>query len=219
MQSPSADHLEQLRDLYERGLCLRAFELAQKFGDLTTWRSTEARVLAGRLAMNLGAGQLGARLHLRAYKHDRKSPLARYYFALAVFELRGPLVTWDFLTDCDIAPDIHPGTRANMCALRARAAAKLRDFETAELWLKKADDAAPGKAWNSVERAGVLAEEDRYEEALEVARLSLKQHFAPWYRPAVQQVAHLLQVLGREIEAIEFLEEACEQLESAPVAG
>jgi tetratricopeptide (TPR) repeat protein len=219
MPGPSPEDLQELRSLYERGLCLRAFEAAQKFGDLSTWPSTEGRVLAGRLAMNLGAGQLGWRLHFRAYRHDRRSHLARYYFALVLFEFRGPLATWDFLAGCDSAPDITPGTRANMCALRARAAAKLRDFETAELWLKKADDAAPGKAWNSVERAGVLAEEDRPEEALEVARLSLKQHFAPWYRPAVQQVAHLLQVLGRETEAIEFLQEACAQLESAPVAG
>jgi tetratricopeptide (TPR) repeat protein len=219
MQSPSADHLQELRDLYERGLCLQAFKAGQEFGDLITWQPTEARILAGRLAMNLGAGQLGTRLHLRAYRHDRQSHRARYYFALALFELRGPLATWDFLADCDTLPEISPGDRADMCALRARAAAKLRDFETAELWLKKADDTAPGKAWNSVERAGVLAEEDRYDEALEVARLSLKQHFAPWFRPAVQQVAHLLQVLGRDTEAIKFLEEASAQLESGPVAS
>jgi len=89
MQSPSADHLEQLRDLYERGLCLRAFELAQKFGDLTTWRSTEARVLAGRLAMNLGAGQPGTRLHLD--EEDRTTTLMSGYRSTIASRQRSPL--------------------------------------------------------------------------------------------------------------------------------
>src|SRR5688572_23218521 len=116
MPGPLPEDLQELRSLYERGLCLRAFEAAQKFGDLSTWPSTEGRVLAGRLAMNLGAGQLGWRLHFGAYRHDRSSHLARYYFALALFEFRGPLATWDFLAGCDSAPDITPGTLANMCA-------------------------------------------------------------------------------------------------------
>ena len=79
---PSSD-LRQLIDLYERGLYLQAYALAQRFGPLESWRGTGPRVFAGRLAVHLGAGRLGRGLHLRAYRNDPKHPEARYYFGLA----------------------------------------------------------------------------------------------------------------------------------------
>jgi cellulose synthase operon protein C len=211
--------LLHITELYERGLCLQAWEAARAFGNPTAWIGTEARVLAGRLAMNLGAVHLGCRLHMRAYHRDPKSPLARYYFALTVFQLRGPLATWNLLNTFGDLENASDAIRADSYTLRARSAAKLRDFGTAEAWLKRAEETAPGKAWQSVERAGILEDQDRCEEALEVARLALTQHPAPWYRPAVQEVAHLLQLLGRNEEAIDFLQRASAEIESGPVAG
>jgi cellulose synthase operon protein C len=219
MQTPSADDLSRIKELYERGLCLQAYELARQFGDLSGWPGTEARILAGRLAMNLGAADLGRRLHMRAYHRDPSAPLARYYFALTVFQMRGPLETWHLLKGFGEMEEAPANIRSDSYALRARAAAKLRDFETAELWLKRAGEAAPGKPWHSVERGGILQDQDRYEEALEAARQALQQHFAPWYRPAVQEIGQLLQILGRNEEGIDFLRQADAHIESGPVAS
>src|SRR6185503_7292126 len=132
MQTPSGTDLTRIQELYERGMCLQAYRLTQQFGDLAKWEETEGRVLAGRLAMNLGATKVGLRLHLRAYHHDRLSALARYYFALTVFQMRGPLATWNLLKSFGEMEDAPATVRSDSFALRARAAAKLRDFETAE---------------------------------------------------------------------------------------
>ena len=42
---------------------------------------------------------------------------------------------------------------------------------------------------------------------------------APWYRPAVQQMAHLLQLLDRDEEAVDLLTEAVDRIESCSVVA
>ena len=49
-----------------------------------------------------------------------------------------------------------------------------------------------GRAWLLVERADVYELEDRYEDALHAAREALA--IKPWYRPAIQVAAHLLEL-------------------------
>src|SRR2546428_13962783 len=57
--------LTQVLDLYERGLYLQAYTLAQSLGPLEQWEGTDAQVLAGRLAVQLGGRRLQKRLHRR----------------------------------------------------------------------------------------------------------------------------------------------------------
>ena len=45
--------------LYDQGLYLQAYELARSFAPLHEWRGTDARILAGRMAGNLGSQRLG----------------------------------------------------------------------------------------------------------------------------------------------------------------
>src|SRR5262249_9027738 len=66
-----------------------------------------------------------------------------------------------------------------------------------------------------VERAGLLEREDRFEDSLAAARKALAVR--PWFRPAVQAAAHVLQMLERDREALELLTEAARHLESPPV--
>src|SRR5215218_3747895 len=93
----ASDQLCQILDLYERGLFLQAYTLAVALGPLHEWQGTEARLLAGRLAMQLGAPRLGRRLHRLAWREDPKHLETRYYRARHRMERSGPLATWELL--------------------------------------------------------------------------------------------------------------------------
>ncbi len=210
--------LLEVRDLYERGLYVQAYRRGEEaFGPLRTWAGTDARVMAGRLAMQLGDMRLGRRLHSAAWRQDRTHPEACYYRASALLERRGPLAAWEFLRSRGDMPEAAPATRADWLAFHATVTGFLRDFDAAEGWIARAEEVAPRRPWVLVERAGLLEREDRCDEALAAARRALEIH--PWFRPAVQSAAHLLQQLGRDQEALDLLNEAVERLESPHVAG
>ncbi|HVE40685.1 MAG TPA: tetratricopeptide repeat protein [Planctomycetota bacterium] len=211
----AAPDLQRVRDLYDRGLYLQAWKAAEALGPLRAWRGTPARVLAGRLAGNLGASRLGRVLHFRAWRDDRENPEALYSYGYALLDRRGPLDAWNALRpwgDFAGAPD---ALRSDLYALRAEIAAILRDFDTAEHWLARAEKLTADRAWTCVARARILEHEDRYVDAVEVLRKALE--LRPWYRPAVQAMGHLLQLLDRDPEALTFLREASRNLESGAV--
>ncbi|HEX7901727.1 MAG TPA: hypothetical protein VF950_28465, partial [Planctomycetota bacterium] len=204
-------------ELYERGLYVQAWKLGESLGPPSTWKGTHARVLAGRLAGNLGARRTANALHLSAWRRDPRDPEALYYAAFALFERRGPLAAWDVLRRAGEPVDAPPRARADLLALRAELAATLRDFDTADALLSRAEDVGGDLLWTAVVRARVLELEDRYPEALEAARRALARR--PDYRPAVQAAAHLLQLLDRDREALDLLRDACARLESGPLAS
>jgi cellulose synthase operon protein C len=212
-----AQALAEIGRAYESGLYLRAYERAREHGPLRAWRGSAAQVLAGRLAMNLGAPRLGRSLHLRAGRYGSSDPEVMPYFARALAEARGPLAAWRFLERNGADEHDPDERRADEWAFRAVIASGFRDFETAEVFLRKAEALAPESAWICLERAQVLEAQDRYEEALAAARRSLV--LQPLFRPAVQFVAQLLLVLDRATEAVDLLERAAERLESAAVEG
>lgn len=214
MQIPT-HQVEPILALYEQGRYLQAYARAHPLGPLDEWRGTSARLLAGRLAANLGAPELAHRLHVSAWRHDRTHPEARYYYARVLLERRGPLPTWQFLSRDPELTGAEVGTRADWLSFRATVAAHLRDFDVAEELLAQAEALEPERPWLWIERASVLELEDRYEEALTAARRSLELH--PWYRPGVQDVANGLQLLDRDREALALLTEAAARLESSGV--
>lgn len=107
--------------------------------------------------------------------------------------------------------------RSSWCALVGEVAGMLRDFSTADTWLKRAREIAPQSAWIEVCHATLMEFEDRYDEAVAAARRALE--LRPWYRPAVQSLAHLLSLRNRDDEALELLSTANERLESDAIAG
>lgn len=218
MRVPEAD-LDRIRDLYTRGLCLQALAASEPFGPLREWDGTAARVLAGRLAVNLGAPKLAAWLHLRAWRDDRADLEARYYYARAMLDRHGPLAAWRVLRRFGDVPEAewsrHAYLQADWLAFYGYVAGSLRDFATAEQWFRRAEEANPDSPWTWVERSSILEQEDRYPEALAAARRALE--LRPWYRPGVQAVAHLLQIMDREPEALALLQEADRRMESGPV--
>jgi tetratricopeptide (TPR) repeat protein len=209
---------EQLRpvmELYDQCQLLRVHELAQSYGPLKDWRGPGARIAAGRIAMNLGAPQLGHVLHGLAFREDPKDPEACYYHARNVFERRGPLFAWEFLRSRGELDGAPPEIQSDWFSTHAMVLGWLRDFEYAEAWLERAEVLAPDKPWLWIERCALMEREDRYEEALAAARESLE--LRPWYRPGVQAVAHLLELLDRDTEALELLKEATTKIQSGPV--
>ena len=148
----STEQLDAVLDLYHQGHMLRAYAAAQAIGPMTKWRGAAARIVAGRLAMNLGAPGAGRTLHRLALREEPNHPEALYYGARAVFERRGPLPLWEMLCRVGELPDAPPRVRADWFAFHGHVLGLFRDFETAEKWQARAEALAPHRAWLQVER-------------------------------------------------------------------
>jgi cellulose synthase operon protein C len=211
-----SEALAHIQSLYTQGHMLAAYRAAVAFGPLAGWAGQKAATLAGRLACNLGAERLGAVIHWRTWRHAKQDPDLVAYHTYTLLCRRGPLATWNFLeTLGEPAAAGDPDGLAHYCSVRAMTAAALRDFATAEGWMRRALETTALDPWLVTTQAHLLEREDRYPEALETARRALA--LRPWFRPAVQDVAHLLQVLDRDEEALTFLLEATRQIESLHV--
>jgi cellulose synthase operon protein C len=208
----SPEALRPVQEYYRQGLCLQAHRAAQAIGPLPAWRGTAARLIAGRLAYNLGAPRLSYGLHLTAWRADRNDPEACYFYARLRFERRGPLSAWKFLRKIGDLSESPGEIRADWFAFHACVLGYLRDFEAAEDWLARAEKTSPERPWICIERAHLFEMEDRYDDALAAARRSLQ--LRPWYRPGVNTVAHVLQLVDRDSEAIDLLTEADQRIES-----
>ncbi len=215
---PAPKDLERVQELYDRGLCRQALDLALTFGPLPHWTGPRARILAGRLARNLGGHRLGCWLHVQAFREAPQAVEAQAYFAAAMFERQGPFAAWKWLRRFDrevTVTDDNKDALQYLWSLRARLAALWRDFETAEHWLQRAEQLDPRSPWLFTERAFVLEQQDRYHEALVTAREALE--IRPWYRPGIQSTAHALQLLDRDEEALGLLKTASRRLENVPL--
>jgi tetratricopeptide (TPR) repeat protein len=203
----TAEQRQTVLALYDQGLYLQAYALGTSFGPLRQWRGTDARILAGRMAGNLGSQRLGDWHFIHAYRSDPSHPEACWYFANYLANRRGPLPAWQFLRRVGELPaESSLENRAHWLALHGTVLGRLRDFDAAEEWLARAEALGHDHPWVALERAALLALEDKSDEAEQMARNALT--IRPWYRPAVQWVAHFLVEKERDQEAIELLEEA-----------
>ena len=226
----STSEFSDIEILHEAGCCVTAHARAvERFGPLAEWHgSVAALVFAGRLAGNVGGERLGDGLILRA-RRLAVTPADRARTAVChagrIFERRGPLAARGFLRWPSVRAAFESGaddeTRADWCCLRARIAAAFRDTDAAESCWQAARALAPTRPWVWRERSALLIAADRYPEALDAARESLR--LRAWYCPAIQQAAHVLTLLGRDEEAVALLEGAIDEREgsqqSAAVAG
>src|SRR5262245_32424420 len=98
MDSRSQEQFDLVRVLYDRALCVQALEVAESIAPLKKWNwSGPARVMAGRLASNLGAARLANVMHYRAWREFPSDPESIYYYSRLVLERQGPLPAWEFL--------------------------------------------------------------------------------------------------------------------------
>ena len=224
----------ELEALYDRGQYVAAHILAVKrHGPLHGWSGTAALVFGNRLAGNLGGDYLAHTLILRANRQLRRDPEAgvidrvnvALFHGYRTIGRRGPLALRRFLRrpGVQVAMASNPDAekRADFLCLEAHVAAAFRDVDRADTLWQEARSLAAERPWTWCERASLLVSADRYPEALDAARESLR--LQPWFRPAVQQAAQVLTLLERDEEAITLLEDALDSaqgdLESAAASG
>lgn len=209
--------LMRIRELYAHGYYRRAYDAAIAVGPIRQWTSTPARLIGGRLAIQLGAPSLGRQLHLLGFRSTPAFPEAIYYHARYRMERYGPLSTWEFMRQHPDWSDAPPEMHGDWLALTGFISARLRDFDRAERWLNRAESVSPGRPWPCIERSSSYELAERFDDALSAARRSLE--LQPWFRPGVQSTAHMLLRLGRDGEALDLLTEANERIESGLVAA
>ncbi len=207
----STEQLDRVFKLYEQGLYVQAYNLAETMGPLVHWRGSAARVLAGRLAGNLGSLRMADWHFIHAYRKDPRHPEAMWFFARYLLGRRGPYAAWRFVQSHEFPADASALLRSHWLSQKAAIHGFFRDFDTAEECLRNAEVIGE-EAWTCLEWANLYNLEDRHEEAEHAARRALQKH--PWYRPAVQWVAHFLVQKQRDDEAIDLMTQATQRLES-----
>ena len=212
---PSA--LEAVRTLYDRGLYLQAHSAGAALGPLQEWPGSDGQTLAGRLAGNLGASRFGAAIHFRTWRKDRTHPEACLYYVFAVCTRRGPLPAWNAHCACAALEDAAAEVRADWHALRGRLAAMLRDFDTADRWMDQALQLCNDRPWPWVERATILQMQDRYAQCW--SRPSRPYAYTRFIDLPYSRPRQLLQLLNRDREALELLQDASQQLESGDIVA
>jgi len=220
----AAADLAPVQLLYDRGLFVQALRRADELAlpPLRQWRGAAGRVLAARLASRLGARRLADALFDRARREHPSDAGALVYHLHAVLHRRGPFAAWERLRTWRTArpgPGLATDAEAegDVACLRAVLLAWFRDFDAAHAELAAADRLTPGRDWVHVQHAVVLEQQDRCEAALEQARQALAVR--PAFVPAAMQAAHLLQVLGRDAEALALLSATDAVVESFELAA
>ncbi len=207
--------LARIKELYLAGRYRAAHDAGTPFGPLRGWAGPAARLIAGRLAMQLGDPRLGRRLHAVTFRDSPAYPEAVYYMARYRLERFGPFGCWRFMQAHTDWAEASPELRADWIALQAFVAARFRDFDRADKFLAQSETVCPDRPWHQVERSSVLEQQDRLDDALAAARKAHALH--PWFRPGVQAIGHLLVRQSKESEALEFLTDAAGRIESGLV--
>jgi len=205
----------EVRRLYDAGLYLQSLAASGPLGPIRTWQGIDERLLAARLALQLGAPRAALWHRLKAWREAPEHPEVAYYRGVTISELDGPYACWRFLVDRGDLPDATPDTRASWYCLHAHCLGILRDFDRAESWLERAAAADPGNPWVATSRATLLLQQDRIADAIAADDEALRQK--PWFRPAVQSRFSLLALDNRDTEAFDFLREATSRLECASI--
>jgi cellulose synthase operon protein C len=211
---PTSDCLSRLATLYHAGRYLDAHVFCQSLAPLEAWQGTPASIMAGRLASQWGDEPLSHRLHQQTYRADPADWSAIYYKGQTVWGKHGVFEALQFVRPHIARLPLIPETRAQsyVWLLYARLLGIYRDFTAADALVDRNVSAFPEDPWVWVDKADYLEQQDRYEEALAAAEQATR--IQPWYRPAIQARAHLLQLLERDREAIALLHEAQQHVQS-----
>ena len=217
-KTPSDSVIQSVLEVYERGQTVDALKRATEFAPLKDWAGVRGCCLAARIAINAGGIRLAARLAARMWRADKSHPLSQFEYGIQMLQRRGSLAFWLSARSWPAITDGIPEWQADFFALKATAASELRDFDVAEKLINQAESLAPKAPWVHLQRAHLLERLEQVEAALEIASTACKLHPHPIYRPGVQVVVHLLQLLDRDEEAIQLLRQADASLQNGQLA-
>lgn len=208
-----ATDIHPILALYEEGrFCTAYTQATAQWGPLETWQGTDGRVLAGRLANQLGARRLGSVLHYLAWRDDRSHAEAAVFVAAEKASRFGPLAVIAFLDGLPPLRNLTDRLSAEHDAIRAEALAQLRDFDRAHAVMDTALSQAPDYAWLYNFNARLLAQEDRLDEAIDNAKYALQLH--PTSVSTVHYLAYLYLNRNQDDAALELLTSAMTWAES-----
>ena len=110
----------------------RSLEEQFVFPDVVRGGGAPARLIGGRLAIQLGAPKLGRRMHLLAFRATPAHFEAIYYHARYRMERFGPLSTWRFMREhpdwSDAGPEMHADWISLSAFIIARVASSAVTF-------------------------------------------------------------------------------------------
>ena len=207
--------LAQIEQLYDQGRYMDALDASKPLGPLQRWPGAAGRVLAGRLAGNLGSPRLGRILHWLAGREYPQHPAAQYYAAMAYWSRFGAVHAWRKYRSRDLPAHATASLTADWLAFKAILLGSLRDFSRAEPLIIEALELDPDSAWLHVQVSDLLDRQDMHEDALMAAREALK--LRPFFRPGVQSAAYRLVQLRKDDDALKLLSEASVVLQSGDV--
>ena len=215
---PDHDELEELGRLHHDGQYLDAYRLAENFCAPEEWPTVGGRILAGRLFSCWGDWSRSNRVHQRSWRDAPHDAGAVYFCCLTIEHKHGPFEALRFLHDQRAVYDVREPERYHLWLWlqRARLLAIFRDFESAELWMARAETHAAGDAWLWVEKSRLRERQDRYDEALAAAEHALA--LRPNYRQSIETLAHLLMLRNRDDEALALLRRGVGQLQAGNLA-
>ncbi len=173
--------LGQVLALYDQGRYIDALEASKPLGDLRTWPGAEGRVLAGRLAGNLGAPRLGRGAPLARGREYHDHPQAQYFAAMNYWSRFGPVHAWRRYRNRELPEGADIVTRADWLALKAVLLASMRDFSRAEPLMIEALELDSQSAWLHVELSELLDRQDLHERV--TARRSRVAEHSPQLSP------------------------------------
>lgn len=201
------DTYSQIIEWYDRGQYHTAYQVGtDAWGPIEQWSGVAGRLIAGRLAHNLGGQRWGRLCHLRLCQEHPDHPELLFYKYLLMLSYQGPLETWRRMAFEGLPENLSPNMQVELLSLRSQVFTALRDFSAAEHDVETALQLVPDHVWVLVERHSLLAAMDRREEALSATARALEVR--PFYRPAVQLHAYQLMQLNRDEEAETLLRQA-----------
>jgi len=210
---PAAAIVASARELTRLGRYLDAQALIEP---LEATGSVSAGVLASRIVGHLGARRGSEARALRLWRAHRDDAEALVEMVRGIAYRRGPYRAWCLINDRPLPAQAPSIATADWHSLRAFVLGTLRDFDGAARAHAQALEIASDEAWIHVEWAYVCEQCDQYDAALASAERALAM--SPSYRAAVQAVARLYTLVGRDDEAVALLSRFVETSQSGGTA-
>lgn len=214
-QQPSSSQLEAIQSHLTKGKYLAAYALAESHSPMLQWTGYQAMYTGARLAMAVGRTRLASVLDYKSWKQNPDNPKA-YYQALFARIRYKPSALLLLEIKAFLERELDDEIKADLLAFSARLHANLRDFSQAHTEIESALNLRPQSSWLHTEHAYILEYEDRYPEALNAAQKACQ--IDAHYRPPILQYAHLLTLLRRDDEALDFVQQAATRNESPYIA-
>lgn len=215
--TPDGENLARIKQYNDAARHHSAWRLAQEYAPLTQWEGPAARREASRIAAGLGNYRLSRALSILNYRKHPEDEEAFFSFIAKRVDRLGPLTVEEILNRrLGTHPNLSGLHRADLLAFKALLLALLRDFTPAHEAIKSALELAPEEPWVRAQHSSILEAEDRYAEALEVARHAVS--LGPNRLSCVMQLVDCLIHLGRDEEACAALTCAHEESETAQYA-